>query len=290
MDNLVQENRPSMENQVADPSSTDTKYYPRTMMACQQAVLPRRAIILSAGQGRRLLPMTEIIPKCALRISGQAIIEWQIDMLLDAGIPAVTAVLGHGADHVKQLLAKRYDEARVQTLFNPFFRITDNLASCWIAREAMEDDFILLNGDTLFEPRVLECLLQSPKMPITLAVDHKAAYDNDDMKVHLRGTRLLRVGKSLPATMANAESIGMLYFRERGPEYFRVAVENALRRPEALQQWYLSVIDRLADEQIVGSCSIAGLRWAELDFPSDLPHVEAVLAELPQAVGNLAYG
>ncbi len=253
-------------------------------------MLPSRAIILSAGQGRRLRPMTESIPKCALRINGQAIIEWQIDILLEAGIPRITVVLGHGAGYVEQLLLKRYGKTQVQTLFNPFFQIADNLASCWIARRAMESDFILLNGDTLFEPRVLEYLLQSPEMPITLAVDHKAAYDDDDMKVHLRDARLLRVGKSLPAAIANAESIGMSYFRGRGPAYFRSAIEDALRRPEALQQWYLSVIDRLADEHVVGACSIAGLHWAELDFPSDLAQVEAVIAGLSQTVGDLAYG
>lgn len=266
------------------------KYHTSITMVGQQRMLPSRAIILSAGQGRRLLPMTESIPKCALRINGQALIEWQIDTLLEGGIPVVTVVLGHGADYVEQLLVKRYDKAQVKTLFNPFFQIADNLVSCWIARKVMEDDFILLNGDTLFEPRVLEYLLQSPETPITLAVDHKAAYDDDDMKVHLQGTRLLRVGKSLPATVANAESIGMIYFRGRGPAYFRFAIESALRRPEALRQWYLSVIDRLADGHVVGSCSIAGLRWAELDFPSDLAQVEAVLAGLSRTVSDLVYG
>lgn len=243
-----------------------------------------RAIVLSAGQGRRLLPLTEQRPKCAVPVNGRTLIEWQVDALHAAGIVDVTAVVGFGAELVEGLLARRYPGRRVQTLFNPFFRVADNLASCWAAREAMDSDFILLNGDTVFEPALLSRLLDSKPAPITLAVDHKPAYDDDDMKVQLDGDRLLRVGKTLPAPLVNGESIGMLYFRGDGARRFRAAVETALRKPEALRHWYLSVIDALAAGGAVHACSIAGLRWAEMDFPHDLARVQAVVADA-DAVG-----
>ena len=244
---------------------------------------PREAIVLSAGQGKRLLPLTADRPKCSLDVGGQWVIHWQIDALLEAGVERVRPVLGYGAERVEVALAERYGADRVEPLFNPFFSVADNLASCWMARDAMHDDFLLLNGDTVFETAVLERLLDSPAAPITLAVDHKASYDDDDMKVQLEGRRLVRVGKTLPAASVDAESIGMMLFRGDGPALFRNALEEAMRAPSGLRRWYLSVIDSLAEAGPVQVCSIEGLRWAELDFPADLEDVEAVVAAGPSA-------
>lgn len=239
----------------------------------------RDAVVLSAGQGKRLLPLTADRPKCLLEIGGQTVIEWQVDALLDAGIERVRPVLGYGAEQVETVLARRYDGTQVQPLFNPFYGVADNLASCWMAREAMGGPFLLLNGDTVFEPAVLRRLLDSPAAPVTLAVDRKDRYDDDDMKVQLEGTRLKRVGKTLSAELVNGESIGMMVFRDGGPALFRGALEEAMRESQGLRRWYLSVIDSLAGDGAVRACSIAGLRWAELDFPEDVADVEAVVAE-----------
>jgi len=236
----------------------------------------RRAVILSAGQGRRLLPFTESMPKCLIRVAGRSVIEWQIDALLATDIRHITVVVGYGAEQVERVLGERYGAGTITTLFNPFFEVADNLASCWMARQAMQDDFLLLNGDTLFELPVLERLLEAPARPITLAVDRKASYDSDDMKVCLDGLRLTRVGKTLPLASVDAESIGMMYFRAQGAALFRQALEEQMRRPEALQRWYLSIIDQLA--QSTGAVfvqSIEGLGWGELDFPADLEAARA---------------
>ena len=119
-----------------------------------------KTIILSAGQGKRLLPLTADIPKCLLPIQGKKLIEWQIDALSSAGIDRVSVVVGYGADQVEQLLTKRYGENRITLIDNPKFAETDNLVSCWIAREEMNEDFFLLNGDTLFEVAVVGRVLK----------------------------------------------------------------------------------------------------------------------------------
>ena len=156
-----------------------------------------KAIILSAGHGRRLLPMTASIPKCLLDIHGQSVLEWQIDHLLENGVDDIRVVVGYGADLVEARLDEVYPSQKVKTLYNPFFDVTDNLATVWMAREEMTGDFILLNGDTLFESELLRSLLGAPHKPITLARDLKPRYDSDDMKMTLDGDRLLRVGKDL---------------------------------------------------------------------------------------------
>ena len=142
----------------------------------------------------------------------------------------------------------------------------------------MKSDFILLNGDTLFEAAVLIRLLETESHPVTVVVSHKNKYDDDDMKVELDGRRLVRIGKDLLPDKVDGESIGMILFRERGPILFRDAIEKALRDPSSKRKWYLSVIDELAQKMPVWTCSVEGLQWCEIDYPVDLKLAEDVVA------------
>jgi choline kinase len=236
-----------------------------------------KAVILSAGQGKRLMPLTASHPKCLLHIEGQALIEWQINALFTGGIDHITVVVGYQADRVRQLLYSSYDTRQVTALYNPTFGWADNLFSCWAAREEMNDDFILLNGDTIFEAAVLTRLLQSPVQPVTLVTQQKHFYDADDMKVALDGDRLVRIGKDLAVDRVDGESIGMILFRREGPAMFRQAIDSALRDSAACKKWYLSVIDDMAQRLPVWTCSANGLQWCEVDFPADLKQAGKVV-------------
>ena len=228
-----------------------------------------KAIILCAGQGRRLLPFTESTPKCLLSLNDKHIIEWQIDALLEVGVSKVVAVTGYSAKNIEALLQNRYQN-QVECVYNPFYELADNLASCWMAREHFSDEFILLNGDTLFEPAVISRLLDSNGFPITLATDYKEIYDDDDMKVIAENSKLLSVGKKLQLTHVNGESIGVMKFNSSGASLFKSAIEQLMFMQDSLQKWYLTTIDLLAKDNHVGVCSINGLDWAEVDFVQDL--------------------
>ena len=243
--------------------------------------IPVKAIILGAGQGRRLLPLTENSPKCLLPVSNKPVIEWQIDALLSVGINNITVIAGFQVGQVEALLQQRYfNYPQINVLFNPFYEVADNLASCWIARYLMDGDFLLLNGDTVFESALLSKALNSKSAPITLCVDYKNTYDADDMKVQLDTEGFVKqVSKILPAEQIDAESIGMIFFRTSGPKYFREAVESALRHPAELKSWYLSIIDTLAKQHIVKPCSVSGYRWCEIDFIEDLARAGILFAE-----------
>jgi choline kinase len=235
-----------------------------------------KAIILCAGQGRRLLPYTESTPKCLLKVGGKHFIEWQIDTLRAAGINEIVTVIGYAAEDIHTVLKNRYGDS-VKTAFNPFFEVADNLASCWMAREHFQGDVILLNGDTLFEPAIVKSLLSENQYPITLAVDHKTNYDDDDMKVIAEDKRLLSVGKKLPLTDVNAESIGMMHFDPIGSQLFHDTVSQLMHDQTSLKLWYLSVIDQLGKDNNVGICSIHGNDWTEVDFVQDLETAQALV-------------
>ena len=147
----------------------------------------------------------------------------------------------------------------------------------------MGEPFLLLNGDTLFEPAVLRRLLASPSTPIVVSIDRKPTYDADDMKVCVDGTRLLAIGKELDLHTVNGESIGLLLFREDGPDLYRRELENAVHAERSLQAWHLDVVNRLAPETRIETLSVEGLRWWEIDTPEDLAAVRAALCAIRQA-------
>jgi choline kinase len=246
-----------------------------------------RAILLSAGQGTRLMPLTAQRPKCLLAVRGhETLLDLQLDTLAACGVHDVTVMTGFGAGQVDDHLRQRreWDEAsglRVDSLFNPLFDEADNLVTCWVARSRMCEPFLLLNGDTVCETAVLEHLLASAPAPLTLAVNQKASYDADDMKVTRSGSRLCAVGKTLPLAEVDAESIGLMVFRGQGPKLFREILTEALRKPDAVKAWYLSAVDALAKTIPVETVSITGLRWWEVDTHEDLDVVRRALAPKP---------
>jgi choline kinase len=245
-----------------------------------------KAIVLSAGQGRRLLPLTEEQPKCLLPVdTEETLLGFQLRALARCGVSRAVVVIGFGADEVEGYLATHpVPGLAIETLYNPFYGTSDNLVTCWLARSAMEDDFLLLNGDTLFEDAVLERVLDGPPVPLTVTIDHKSLYDDDDMKVSLDAQgRLLAIGKTLAPPEVGAESIGMLAFRGSGPKLFVDALERAVRRPESLRRWYLSVVHEMAQNHAVETMSIQGLWWGEVDSPEDL---HAVRSELETRVSG----
>lgn len=236
-----------------------------------------KAIVLSAGQGKRLLPLTAEMPKCLLPVSDEAnVLEIQLRALARCGVEDATVVIGFGAERVERFLASTpIPGLTVKTQWNPFYAHSDNLATCWLTRHEMVDDFVLLNGDTIFEDRVLRRVLGGPPASVTVTIDHKNEYDGDDMKVSIDETgRLLAIGKTLKPEMVNGESIGMLCFRGAGPKLFRDALERTMRRPDALKAWYLSVVNELAQEVAVDTASVRGFWWREIDSPDDLDEAQ----------------
>ena len=228
------------------------------------------AIILAAGRGSRLLPLTTDLPKCLLPIGNTTVLGMQLDTLFANGVKTATVITGFNAHMVEAEIRARKSGPKVKTLFNPFFQVADNLASCWMARKSMKRDFILINGDTLFTPELLQTILAAPKSDIAVTIDQKGYYDGDDMKVTLDGTRLTQIGKTLPLTETHGESIGMLRFMNEGSKIFRGELNRLMRTRDGTKSWFLSAIHGLAQSgQHINTINIKGADWSELDTPED---------------------
>jgi len=231
-----------------------------------------RAIILAAGQGKRLLPLTEARPKCLIELSGRTLLAWQLLRLQAAGVQEAVIVTGFRADAVEAEVATLDLAMPVRLIFNPFYTVSDNTASCWIVRGEFDREILVLNGDTLFGAGVAEQLLAAPPADITVTIDRKDHYDADDMKVLTEHGALRAIGKTIEAY--DAESIGFLRFSPAGAAKFVAGVEKVLQTPDGLRRWYLSVIDELARSGVdVKVASIEGLEWGEMDFPQDVENL-----------------
>lgn len=240
--------------------------------------MAKRAIILSAGQGSRLYPLTADQPKCLLEVAGRSILDRQLDSLSAAGIDEVVVITGYREAKVLAALERRVPVGpRVEALYNPFYGVADNLGSAWIARKALAGGCLVLNGDTLISAELVTQLLKNLRHPVTVASDIKAAYDDDDMRVEVHGDAVVAIGKTL-AVQSGPEAIGLLALTAAGAEAFSEEVEGAIREPAGLSQYYLTVVQRLADRGLVGCHPICGHQWCEVDFPADLDEAEAMLS------------
>ena len=239
-----------------------------------------RVVILAAGQGKRLLPLTAEVPKALLDIGGKTLVERQIEAFAASGIKDFTVILGYGAGLMEAALVNisRRLGVNISTVFNPFYAVADNLASCWMAREHFIGDVIQVNGDNVFREDLVAKLLAAPSAPLSVAVNLKQSYDSDDMKVILDRGRLTEIGKTLPVDTVDAEAIGFYVFRENGAKAYVDVLEKSMRDPQALKQWFPSAVGTLAKLIDVRTIAIDGLKWCEVDFPVDLQQARQLVA------------
>ena len=229
-----------------------------------------KAIILSAGQGSRLGHLVDDRPKCLIEFSGRSLLDRQLDTLAANGVDQAVVVTGFHDDLVDAAIARRSGGPAVRTIYNPFYKVADNLGSLFIAKHELEGECLVWNGDTLVSRALMERVVGNVQPGICVTIDRKDSYDDDDMKVVEEGGRLKSIGKRLPLDTVNAESIGLLAFRAGGARQFRDAIERAIRTSEGTTIWYLRVIHQIAQEADVWTLDIAGEEWGEVDFPPDV--------------------
>ncbi len=220
----------------------------------------RHAIILAAGQGKRLLPYTQARPKCLLDIGGKTVLEWQVDALRAHQIDRITVVTGYLGRTVRACLG-----AAVQYVENPHYTHTSSLYSLWLARQAMPTGCVILNADVFFHPGILQALLMAP-YPDALAVDFDAVLAEEETKVRVVGNRVHALGKTLPA--GDAENVGMLKFSPAGSRALIEQIE-ALPTQRHEQEMVPYAVNALASVRFLAAVSVQGLPWIEIDFPED---------------------
>ncbi|MFL6778783.1 MAG: NTP transferase domain-containing protein [Sphingomicrobium sp.] len=246
----------------------------------------KKAIILSAGQGSRLGHLTDDKPKCLIEFNGRTLLDRQLDALAANGVDDVVVVTGFRDDQIEAALKRRGDAGpNVRTVYNPFYKVADNLGSLFVAKNEIQGDVLVWNGDTLVSNELMARVVGNESQDgICITIDRKPRYDEDDMKVVVDNAgQLHAIGKRLDMTRVNAESIGLLAFRGAGAQTFRRAIERAIRTAEGTTIWYLRVIHQIAQEGPVWTLDIQGEEWGEVDFPEDVESAKALTVRWDEA-------
>jgi choline kinase len=229
------------------------------------------AVILAAGQGTRLQPLTCATPKCLIDIGGRPLLGRMLDALAAAGIEQAVVVTGHLAHRVDAYLAAHPPGLLVRAAHNRDYATTNNAASLAAARSAIgAGPFVLCDGDVIFSDSPLPALLAVAD-PCALAVDRRRPLGEEEMKVQVdsRG-RVTRLSKRLEPLTSAGESIGIQ--KLGGPALPLLWDElDAVVRADAATAYYEDVFQRLIDRGIpFGTSDVAPGSWLEIDDRADL--------------------
>jgi choline kinase len=231
-------------------------------------------MVLAAGAGRRLGPLTEHLPKTLLPIDGErSILDLAIANLKQVGIDDVVVVTGFAAarvDERKPELERRYG-ITLDLVLNPKAEIWNNAYSLWCARDAFSDGVLLVNGDTVHPAAVQERLLAGRGQDIVLAIDDDLdRLSEESMKVHLSEEGYMRrITKQMPMDAARGEYIGLTLIEPAAAEPLGKALEATWRRDPQLyyEDGFQEYVDRGG---VVGTASIGAVDWVEVDDHADL--------------------
>jgi len=126
-----------------------------------------KAIIMVAGVGSRLKKQVKHLPKCLLTFGGETILSRNIRLLRENNISEIIVVAGYRAALVREEI-----EGSATCVLNPYFRVTNSLASFWFAQRQVDlyDDLVIFNGDVIYEIDVLQRALDAPQ-PATMLID-----------------------------------------------------------------------------------------------------------------------
>jgi len=157
----------------------------------------RNAIILAAGMGVRLKERGRLTPKGCISLGGKSIVEESVLRLLAVGIERIVIVTGHLAEQFEPL-RERYRQT-VQLVHNPHFADSGTIYSLYCARHCVDEDFLLLESDIVYERRALTTCLESPSDNVVLLSGFSNTSDECFVET-LRG--------HLVAISKNRESLG----------------------------------------------------------------------------------
>jgi choline kinase len=226
------------------------------------------AVILCAGGGTRLRPLTDDRPKALVDVGGETILGRAVRMLVGAGVRHLVVATGYKDDAVRAALAR--SEVRVTFRHNADFERTQNAVSLHRCAESLIGrSFYKLDGDLLFHADVLG-RLDANRAPLSVAVDTSVVLGEEEMKVMTDGDRVVRFGKKLDLARCAGESIGIerLDAGASGPLFRALAeAERAGRTDLYYEDVYGELIAEGLDARAV---DVSDLPWFEIDTPEDL--------------------
>ena len=136
--------------------------------------LVRRAVILAAGKGNRLLPLTADLPKCMVEVGGEPLLERALHALASHGVTEAVIVIGYEGRVIRERIGSCFAGVDIVYVDAPDFETTNNIRSLWDARDYLDRDILLIEADVVFDPGVVAALLREPGSSAAVAPDGPA--------------------------------------------------------------------------------------------------------------------
>jgi L-glutamine-phosphate cytidylyltransferase len=235
-----------------------------------------RAIILAAGRGSRLNGHVHNGPKALLRVGDTTLIGRQIRVLRAAAVRDIGVVVGWEAN-----LVRKHCGSAVTYVENPEYASTNSLYSLWLARALLLDGCVVLNCDVLFHPQLLTDLLTA-RHDAALMLAYRRPEDppfgDEEMKVKVRGGRVVEMSKRMDPAEADGENVGLLRFDATVAPLLVQKLEDLVGGGR--REWAPRAFAAFAAERPLYAIGTRGFPWTEIDFPED--YARAVHEILPQ--------
>ena len=219
------------------------------------------AIIMVAGRGTRLRTFTDK-PKSTLPVNDVPLIRRTVTLLLDRQIKVALAI-GYQHQAIKDCL----QGLDVTYFYNPFFDVTNSIASLWFAQEFLSGDVILFNGDVWFDEQILDDLLAQPDDLVMLCDQSRVKVGDYFFQTDDRGI-LRKFGKELPLAERTCEYVGFAKVSQHFLPQFTTRL-NELIDQQQHHLWWENVIYSFCEQYDVHTIDTNGRFWGEVDTVDD---------------------
>lgn len=231
-----------------------------------------KAIILAAGVGKRLWPITQHRPKCLIELDGRSLLVRYFDALAGAGVREAVLVVGYKQEMIRAAVGTGLSGVRVHFLVNEqYYR--GSVTSLWHATKEFDGDVLIMDADVLFHREILRRLMAS-HFSTALLMDETVKQQTEECMVVVQGGRVIALTKKMPLHYDMAgEGVGFLKVAHRDTEELVRSLRTYMDRGE----WDMEYEDALAEffaQTLVGFERIGGLPWVEIDFPEDVARAE----------------
>ena len=232
-----------------------------------------KAFLLAAGRGTRISRFVDDVPKCTLPVAGVPLIRKTAEILLNTGFEVVVCV-GYKSSSVYDAL----ESLPVTYYVNPFYEVTNSIASLWFARDEIKSDILILNADVYFTKRILDSLMLDNRDAV-MVIDHTRTENGDYYFSTTADGTIKKYGKTLPLKVRTCEYVGIAKISHNIIMTFKERL-NALVMNAQYNLWWENVLYSFTDDRSfdIHTMDVNGDFWAEIDYFDDyqriLKHVE----------------
>ncbi len=230
-----------------------------------------KAIILAAGVGSRIRPLTNNCPKSLLKIGGNTILERMLSHIQDCGINEVIFVLGYLQEQIKDTVLTKFPNLVVHFVFNDKYAETNTGFSLMLSKDLVgKSAFVKFDADVVFDKEILLNLIES-EYETCLCIDKNINLDAEEIKVIIEGqNRVVKASKTVNPKDAMGESIGIEKISSETAALLFVELETMMANKENHQDYYEAAYERLIEKNVpFYALDISGLKWTEIDTKED---------------------